>query len=314
MTLELRIPISPTPSFLNQTLLLIASVRRFYPDALARVYIGQAGGATPEAAQRVAMAFSGKRIGFEWLGATEFAAWEGTRSPYLATMNRRWKTPIDGDHVLILDADVVCEAPFPELFEADAVQGVQAHVAPLPTSDFQYLFAIDEVRPIPRFTHVYSGNNIMGPPDATGPFYPNSGFVFAPRALFERLIEPYHEAIWRMRHAMKDTYWFDQLAVALAVAKAGVPCKSLPPRFNFPNQPAFDAHYPGDLADLRVLHYLRTDVVDRTRDFADLTALRRFTLRTDLTGSNERLRQTIEHLRPILAPPELTRAEDAPWA
>lgn len=311
--IELRIPISPTFSFLNRAVLLVESFRRFYPDTIARIYIGQTEGLTSEAVGRISYAFHGRRIGFEWLTPSEFNAWEGTRSPYIGTMNRRFKIPVDGDHVIIADCDVLLVNRIDELFETDAVQGVMAHVAPLPPEDMRYLYVIDEA-PWPEELHPFSGNGVMGPPDAKSPWYVNSGFCFAPKHLFEQLIEPYHEAIFRMRHVMRDTYWFDQLALALAVAKSRVPSKVIPLRYNFPNQAAFDLQRPAELDDVRILHYLREDTINRTTDFESFDAMWRLSRRKDLTGSNEVLRKTVAELLPVLEPASLSRAEDAPYA
>jgi hypothetical protein len=117
-----------------------------------------------------------------------------------------------------------------------------------------------------------------------------------------------------MRRNMRDTYWFDQLALALSAARSGGKKLVLQPRYNFPNQRGFDEAYPDDLADIRFLHYLRTDTVDRDRDFASLDAMLRLVDRTDLDGSNEVLRQRVEKLLPLIQPEPLTSGEDAPWA
>ena len=165
------------------------------------------------------------------------------------------------------------------------------------------------------FAHTYSGNGIMGPAGQLGPWYANSGMVFGPRYLFERLCEPYHQAITLMRRLMADTYWFDQLALALAVAKSGVPARTLPLRFNFPNQAAFDEALPAELADMRFLHYLRTETVHRDHEFEDAEAMRRLIARTDLFGSNEALRLRVAGLVGALSTPRpLECAEDAPYA
>ena len=86
------------------------------------------------------------------------------------------------------------------------------------------------------------------------------------------------------------------MALALAVAKSGVPARTLPLRFNFPNQRAFDLAHPAELADVRFLHYLRTEIVHRDRDFEGPAAMRRLIGRTDLSGSNEVLRAGVAGL------------------
>jgi hypothetical protein len=315
MTLEVRIAISPRPAWLNRTRLIAASVRQFYPDAIIRAYIGDPAGRSPLNESMVAKALCDTDIDVEWIPRGDFLSWQGTRSEYIATMNARWKPDVQGTHVLILDADVLMVRPIPELFEHDAVQGVQAHVAPISDQDWRALFRLFCGDPQPKFDHLYSGTGIMCPIGLTGPFYPNSGVIFAPRHLFEKMCGSYHRAITFMRGAIADTYWFDQLAVALAVHAADVPHHTMPLRFNFPNQAAFDEAHPGEVADIRFIHYLRTDIVHRDRDFEDVAAMRNLIARYDLTGSNEALRSRVAGLiRQTFEPAPLACVEDAPWA
>lgn len=301
MTLEIRVPISPTSSFLNRVVLLAASIRRYYPDTIVRAYIGQTGGFTSEAGRCVEQALANQNIGWQWVPGPLFDKWGGTRSPYLQTMNQRWNPHVDGDHVLIADCDILMTDRIDELFPYDHVLGVQAHVPPLANDQWRYLFAINGCPP-PEFEHIYSGAGIMGPADQRGPFYPNSGFVLAPKHLFKRMCAPYQESVNICKSAMRDSYWFDQLALCLAVAKSGVPHLTLPISYNFPNQAAFDTAYPGGLLAAKVLHYLRTDIIDRDRDFADLPAIRNLVARTDLTGSNEIVRRTVAETMGCLEP------------
>ncbi len=311
--IEVRVPISPTPSFLNRTRLLAASIRRFYPDTIVRAYVGQEIVTDADAA-RVREAFTGHDIGWEWVKGREFAAWEGTRSPYLATMNARWRTPADGTHVLIADCDILMADRIDELLTTDAVQGVQAHIAALTNEQWRYLFAINSCKSPSVYDHLYSGAGIMGPAGERGPWYVNSGVCLIPREYFELMCPHYHSAVNVARSALRDSYWVDQLALAVAAAKAKVPVRTLPTRYNHPNQRAFDEAYPEELRDIRIVHYLRTDTIDRDRDFADLMAMRKLAQRTDLTGSNEVVRRTVAETMGCLEPPRLTDAKDAPYA
>lgn len=301
MSLEVRIPVSPTPSFLNRVRLLAASFRRFYPDTIVRAYVGQET-VTEVDECHVREAFVRDNIAWEWVSGREFMAWDGTGSPYLATMNRRWSLPVEGDIVVIADADILLVRDLGELFDHDAVQGVQAHVSPLSDDEWRYLFAIMECQP-PLFQFLYSGAGIMEREGRLGPWYVNSGFVTLPKAHFEAMVPEYHRAIGRIRGAMGNTYWADQLALAIAACRSGVPRKQLPVSYNFPNQADFDSTLPACLHAVRVLHYLREDAINRTRDFADVAALRRLVARADLTGSNEVLRQHIAGLMGCLEPP-----------
>ena len=64
--------------------------------------------------------------------------------------------------------------------------------------------------------------------------------LFAPAALLENLYEPYMEALRFVRTCM-DSYFFEQIALTLAVARHDIPVEILPLRYNYPNQAAFDA-------------------------------------------------------------------------
>lgn len=312
MTLEVRIPISPHPAWLIRTRLIMASIRELYPDAIFRISVG-----THHQPSREEIAHVESAIGqpVMWLSPDLMTEWRGTRSEYLATMMDRYRAPFRGDHILMLDADVLCTTRFDELFEYDAIQGVQAHHSPYGAAGWQLLFKDFGWAP-PRLAHEYSAFGIMehNAAERFGPFYPNSGVVFGPRHLFERLSKPFDDAIQFLRGCVTDTYWFDQVGFALGIEQARIPVRTLPLRYNFPNRPAFDAARPAELADVRFLHAMQTDIVDRDRDFEDVAALRRLVGRTDLVGSNAVLRQRVGSLMRVMEPASLMSAEDAPWA
>lgn len=258
-------------------------------------------------------AFAAHRIGYEWIVGREFDQWADNRAPFLGTINRRWRETT-ADTVIIADADVIFTGTLDDILCRDAVQGVQAHVPPMSDGDFGYLFAICEAN-VPSFAEPYTGAGFMTHPNAKGPFYPNSGFVLLPRRHFEAMIPHYHLATNRMRQAMQDHYWFDQLALAIAVERSDVPYIPLTMKFNFPNDERFDAAYPEDLRDVRVIHYLREHLTSRSRDFESLSALRRLVNRSDLTGSHEILRRAIATNLHILEPPPLgSPGTEPPWA
>ena len=125
--IEVRVALSPTPAFLNRLLLLAASVREFYPDAIVKAYIGQEQGPWGDESGPFTLvneAVKDRDIAVNWCGVHAFEEWKGTRSPYIGTMNARWATPIEGDAVIIADCDVICTGRFDELLATDAVQGV----------------------------------------------------------------------------------------------------------------------------------------------------------------------------------------------
>jgi hypothetical protein len=228
-------------------------------------------------------------------GPDAFNAWAGTRSEYLATMMDRYKPPFYGDYILMLDADVIPVKRFDEWFDERGLCGVQAHVSPCTKPDWCQLFRRFGLA-APDMRHVYSGHGIMTAHEM-GPLYYNSGVVFGRRELFERLSGEYMDAIDFLKRNLPDTYWFDQIGLALGIAAAALPARTFPLRYNFPNRPAFDRAHPEELADCRFLHAMQTDVVDRDRDFESDEALESMCARTDLDGSNEILRRRVTDLR-----------------
>ena len=306
--LECRIPLSPTPAFINRARLIAAAIRQQFPITTVRVSCyptTMPSSLTP-----------GGNDQWNFVGHHEAIRWKGTRSPFLATMMDRYKAPFRGDFILMLDADVIPVGDFSELLGFDGLQGVQAHHSPYGVAGWQRLFT-DFLQRQPLLAHEYSAYGIMEqrPEERFGPFYPNSGMVFGPREHFEALAQPFDEAIDFLRGMVGDTYWFDQVGFALGVAMANIPCRSLPLRWNFPNRPFFDVAKPEELADVRFLHAMQTDIVDRDRDFQDVAAMQALALRRDLTGSNEALRSAVARLLPLAFPwVPVSTAEDAPWA
>ena len=288
--LEIRIPISPTPSYVNRVRLIAASVREFYPDAEVTV------SCYPPIDELPGMPLNLLPSTWRFSTPAEFDLWRGTQNEYVATITDRWKPPFHASHVLMLDGDVLCCDRFDELFELNALCGIQAHVPPFSNLDWEGLYKHFHTE---RRTslYAYSGYNVMyhGTADKAGPPYMNTGVVFGPAFLFERIYETYMDVLHGLRRIM-NSYFFEQIALTIAASKADVPLHILPMRYNFPNQHEFDLAYPDELAAAKFLHFLRTDVVNREADFVDEGAIHALAERTDLTGSNEVLRRRLEAL------------------
>ena len=284
--LECRIPISPTPAFLNRVRLIAASLRHWYPETdLTISCYGSSPALLPD------------DIDAYWRYPTdaEFNRWAGTRSPYLATVMDTWKPPFYGDYILHLDADVIPIRPFPEWFDERCLCGVQAHVPSLSDGAWSMLFRDYGVTQ-PRFVHEYTGGGIMCQAGTVGPLYFNSGVVFGRRELFERIAEPTLEAIDFLARQFPDSYWFDQQALALGIAASGVPARCFPLRYNFPNRGSFDRVHPEEVANMVFCHAMDTSIIDRDKDFESEAALESLCASTDLDGSNEVLRQRVSEL------------------
>jgi hypothetical protein len=109
-----------------------------------------------------------------------------------------------------------------------------------------------------------------------------------------------------------DTFFRFQIALTLVIQKHQLPVRGLPLRYNFPNDPGFEKKYPKELGDIRILHYLRCEIVHREKDFDSLEKVAALVRRSDLTGSNEVLRQCIEGLFETVATGETSTPSNYP--
>lgn len=296
-SLEVRIPISPRADYFNRVRLIAHSVREFYPHAKIRVTVGA--DEEPRDLARELPWSDVLSIDWHWVDRGEFRTWAATEHPYIATMMERFRPPFGAQSVLMLDADVLVVRAFDELFaEPGGVKAMMAHASPFPEHrrTWEELFASYGL-PEPNFNYELSGWGVMElqPERRYSPPYFNTGVVFAPAALLDRLYEPYIAALQHVRTRM-DSYFFEQIAMTLSLAKTGIPAQILPIRYNYPNQMGFDAAHPSELAQIRLLHFLRTMIVSRERDFETPAAMRELVAREDLTGSNEVLRARVAHL------------------
>jgi hypothetical protein len=135
------------------------------------------------------------------------------------------------------------------------------------------------------------------------PLYFNFGMVIAPGEMLNRIGEEIIAADDFVSQRLTTFFRF-QIALTLTIQKKSLTSRALPLRYNFPNDPGFDQKYPDELADVRVLHYLRCETVHRENDFADLERVAALIRRRDLEGSNEILRRRLEELYPTVAEEE----------
>jgi hypothetical protein len=206
------------------------------------------------------------------------------------------------DLTFICDADTLPIRPFSDgflqaLLVEPAIGGVIAHYFPeqkdgnfagLDSEAFWQLLAQRVLgRPI-KISSKYT----LNPEQGGCPFYINYGFVAAKPALLRELHEQL--AVVRPRIVEQlDSVFGGQMAIALAIERGGIPCRALPMRYNFPNDPIADRLYPEELRQIKLLHYLRTREFDRHQIFADRDGFERF-LNLELEGSNEVLKRHVE--------------------
>jgi hypothetical protein len=295
MKFEVRVPISPTDYFFRRVEILYRSLRA-------------CGGTTGQADLVVSVGddiepfdivqtqpWSRDQVKWRWVDREAFR-----RNSFHATGLDRFKATTAADIVLFADADVLFVAGVDDLLEAlsntPAIAGVIAHAPPKEDLEWDRLFEKAQI-PLPRDAYQYSGWRFMchSPAQRIVPAYYNFGAVFVPGNWVTTLGYVYERSLEIAENAGLG-YFKGQVALTLALYKLGRRRLALELRYNFPNDPLFDMAYPEDLHDVRILHYLRTEVVNRNDDFSSIEALKKLVARPDLTGSNEILRTTLKRL------------------
>src|SRR5436190_15111643 len=138
------------------------------------------------------------------------------------------------------------------------------------------------------------------------PFYLNDGCVFFSKRYFERFVPLYLQLRPRLMPHLEMPYFGGQISLALAVAQIDLPKLALPQRFNFPNDEKARHRYPEELADARIIHYLRDEEFSRSRIFSSDEDYRAF-LAAPLNPTNcafrDRVRSVLGDSFPFQAGP-----------
>lgn len=212
------------------------------------------------------------------------------------------------DISIICDADTLLLQPFPEDFvsamiRSPALSGCIAHYPP-PMNDFRTP-APTPVRSARELWDILGGK-ILGrridlpfsytlreEPEPC-PFYINLGFFASTPALFREFYRE-HKALVPLVRQILDNDFYEQIALTFGIERAGLPVRTLPIRFNFPNDPIAEALYPQDTADIVNIHYLRTNLFNRHSIFAAEDEFNRF-MAMPLESSNAVFRDAIRNL------------------
>lgn len=299
-SLECWVPASPRAPFWGQIRALAASLRRYGGEAAARAPLTVVFGpeAPPEEIARQ-MAW-GEALGVRWEMVPEaiFA-----RHGIYGTALQRFCGRFAADMVLMLDADVLITGSLDGLLRdtlaRDVLRGLPTHIPPwVEPEQWDRLFAALQLGPVPRVC-TPSGRGIYSESALDMPPYFNLGVILAPAPVMTAIgsiIFAEMEAV----DAVLDSHYRCQLALTAAVCRLGTPWRTLPLRYNFPNDAAFARRYPWERSQIRILHYLRRGTeCDRDRDFASPEALLSWLERNDLHGVNRLLQRRIRALAPV---------------
>jgi hypothetical protein len=276
LRLEFRIPISPTTGFFSQIRMFDFALRRLGPPySLARVSVCVGDDCKIEAV-RAANAWSAGRVEWEAVPHAVFAefGYHGTAD---------WRLARDAgaaDLVILSDADTVLLRDIDPLLasmptDRPAVRGHMSHLPPpssggdLPASNspdyWPALFERFGV-PWPKRLFSYSMDEAKRFPQV--PAYFNLGFLaFNPTGLaaFAPRIFTFQRALMRMLNSNMRC----QIAVSLIAYQQGIDIDVLPASYNAANDLGHLRHNYLSPEDIRVLHYLRTDEIERIKILQD---------------------------------------------
>lgn len=219
----------------------------------------------------------------------------------------RW-IPGDADVIVTVDADILpvgdLEDVLDRVVDTTSVAGVIAHYTFPFWPGRRSREAWEDlgqslIRQSLRFEHSYSlaGSDSDADEQMT-PFYPNFGVVFFPGSIFHILANKYLCLRPKVAERLPDPFFSGQVALALAIAEMSISTWALPMRFNFPNDDSAVSRYPDEFDHVSVFHYLRTEMFDRARIFANAAEYDRF-LHAPLEGVNRIFQR---HVRRILGP------------
>jgi hypothetical protein len=256
--LEIRVPISPRPYFFRQVECLYRSAQACggrTGDVRMVVSVGEDMEPYDIAASQ---SWSDQNVIWRWAPREEFR-----RLSYHAAVLDRFKVESDAEVVLFADADTLFVNSVDDLLESlqtvPVVAGVMAHVPPFATRPEETWNTIFRKlgRSLPSDLHQHTGWGTMFHRNDVrfSPIYYNFGAVFVSCDFLPDLAAAYQRQLVVAEKADVG-YFIGQLALTLAIYELDLPRIALSPRYNFPNDPLFEASYPRDLADLRILHYL----------------------------------------------------------
>jgi len=300
-TLEVHVPLSPTPAFLHMVHYLVRSLRLRggrYRNAPIVLTVG-AGQREPDLADRHPwLAADGLEV--RWVDEALFA-----RETWFATAAERFRHDFASDVVLMLDADTLIAGPLDELVDeawrTGALCGVVAHVPPVASRDqWEEIFracGVGELRT--PCEHTGWGYMFDDPSLRYCPPYFNLGVLAAPAAVMRRIgagIYPLMEAV----DAVHRTPYRVQLAVGLTVVREGLPFRALPFRWNFVNDPLLEALHADELGDVRIIHLLRNHQLYKSEVYASLAAVEAMLARTDLRVINRMAQRLLAELHPAV--------------
>ena len=305
-SVEVHIPISPTPYFFNMVQCLARSLRKFggaFRDAPIILTVGDREIDPDLEARHRWLGPLGVEV--RWVPEDFFR-----EHSYYATGATRFEHEYRSDVVLFLDADVLVAAPFDEMildvYRRQHFAGMIALASPLiqtesPTS-WEDLYRACGIDRAPDLRHEYTGWPYFmtgDPAHRYAPAYFNYGVVCAPASIMKRIGGSYFDQYLKLRDRFPNRL-ISQVALTMALVALEVPYRTLPMRYNFANNELFEALHGSELPHARFLHLHGKLQIDRDYLYADLGRIRETIRRTDLRGVARHAQRVLAAIEPDL--------------
>jgi hypothetical protein len=304
-SLEIHVPISPTPTFFNMVRCLAHSLRwngGAYRDAPIIVTAGDRA-IDPMLAERLPW-LNSCGVELRWARAADFV-----RDDYFATGHQRLRYEHAADVVLLMDADILIARPFDDLieavFEQEVIAGLIAHVSPFEQAkredlDWHGLWRLCGLgRPGLAYEHTGWGYLSTDERHRYCPAYFNYGVVAMPRDFAGRLAGVIDSIFTKVRGRV-GTVYDAQIAFAVAIAQLGLPARALPMRYNFPNVPQLEALHAAEFPHASILHLLGQHQMTKSGMYENLESMRAFVSAPHLRVTNAKAQRVMRDVLPMI--------------
>lgn len=318
---EIHIPISPTPDYLIRAHYLAASIEMY-------------SGLEPASYKIVVSVGDENRVDLDSLcpwTALYPVEWRWVPDPewakrgIFATAYGRFRYAFDADVVVMLDADTLVTGSLAELVR-DAQGTSRFHATPAHYSPFYFVpDSLEQRSPHAWWLEIYRLAGLEPPAFSMehlawpwlqewnvphleemrlAPPYPNAGVIVASAEAMGRIGAGIYEELDTVNSVFKNLL-SGQIALSLAISRQGLEWTPLPLRYNVPNVQLFRDAYPDDAADVRVLHFMQTTEIDRTRDFQSYEDVERTMNRAGLSPLNAFLAERLRSVHAAKVLPDL---------
>jgi hypothetical protein len=305
-SVEIHIPISPTPAFFNMVQCLALSLRKvggFCADSPIILTVGDS--VIDPTIERSYPWLGPLGVEIRWVPEPFFR-----EHSYSATGAARLMHDFRSDVVLLLDADILVAGNLDDLirrtFREQHVAGMIAPASPLqffePPTTWQALYDYCGINRQAEVCHEHPGWPYYRSGDSAyrlSTVYFNYGVICAPSSMVRQISETYFDYLLKLRK-LTDSDLVAQIALTMAIVNRDLPTRTLPVRYNFPNHPYLEALHGGEMAQARLLHLKERHQFDKFQVFADLDDVRAMTKREDLRGINEQARRVLQAIEPEL--------------